>query len=354
MDGGYGSGAHSHQFMRALGERGWIALTWPREFGGSERPMVDKLVLFEELALAGAPFGPLAGSDQAAQSIIRDGNPTLRAELLPATARGEFLYWQGFSEPDAGSDLLSLRTRAHRDGDTFVINGHKIWSSHAGISSHGMVLARTSDSERRSQGLTMFIVPNDTPGLTLRPITSLTGKVYHYESFLDEVRVPETSVLGTVDEGFRELLRGLDRDRFWGRFYKQGNLRRILHLLKQGASAEAFRHDQTLASRMAALEAEVDATRFLFYRFGWQLDNGHEANYESALYKTLADELGQRVANLGMDVLGLAGLVDGERGSLSSEIRHLYLTAQGQTIAGGTSEVLRNTVATRGLELPRS
>ena len=362
MDGGYGSGAYSFEFMRALGDRGWIGLTWPRRFGGAERPMIDQLALIEELALAGAPFGPLAGSDQWAQSIIRDDNPALQADLLPRIAAGEALAWQGYSEPDAGSDLLALTTRARRDGDEYVIDGHKIWSSEAGACTHGMVLARTQsadDAGSRAGGLTMFVVPNDTPGLTLRPIVSLTGEVYHYEAFLDDVRVPAWRVMGGENEGFRELLKGLDRDRFWGRFTKPPALIRLLGLLRDhadtaGRNGERLLDRPAIARRLVELEAEVAATRLLFHRFGYLLDHGIPTPYESALYKTMADELGQRVANFAHDVLGADVLLGGGDAPLGGAMRQLYLTSVGQTIAGGTSEVLRNTVATRGLGMPRS
>ncbi len=365
MDGGYGSGAYSFEFLRALGEQGWIGLTWPKRFGGAERPMIDQLALIEELALAGAPFGPLAGSDQWAQSIMRDDNPTLQADLLPRIAAGEALAWQGYSEPDAGSDLLALTTRARRDGDEYVIDGHKIWSSEAGACTHGMVLARTQsadDAGSRAGGLTMFVVPNDTPGLTLRPIVSLTGEVYHYEAFLDDVRVPAWRVMGGENEGFRELLKGLDRDRFWGRFTKPPALIRLLGLLRDHAATTSSHETgggvlldrPAIARRFVELEAEVAATRLLFHRFGYLLDQGIPTPYESALYKTMADELGQRVANFAHDVLGADVLLGGDDAPVAGAMRQLYLTSVGQTIAGGTSEVLRNTVATRGLGLPRS
>src|SRR5437763_16748033 len=133
MDAGYGSGAHSRAFMRALGERGWISMGWPASFGGRTAPMFFKLVLFEALALAGAPFGPLAGSWQTADAIIDYGSERLRRDVLPAIARGEATFWQGYSEPGAGSALLSLTTEAQRDGQHRVIRGHQIWSSHPGI-----------------------------------------------------------------------------------------------------------------------------------------------------------------------------------------------------------------------------
>src|SRR5918995_1851321 len=228
MDAGYGSGANSKAFIRALAAQGWITMCWPKAFGGVERPMFFKLVLLEELALAGAPFGPLPGIWQTADAIIEYGSERLRTELLPVIPRGDASFWQGYSEPDAGSDLLALKTEAKRDGDDYVIRGHKIWSSHAGIATHGLVFARTSRETRRSRGFSMFVVPNGTPGMDIRPIRSLTGDVYHYEVFLDDVRVPADTMLGPEGEGFQALLNGLDSDRFWGRFYKAPSLERVL------------------------------------------------------------------------------------------------------------------------------
>src|SRR5262249_12839853 len=133
MDAGYGSGPHSRAFLRALGARGWISMSWPEHWGGQGRPMIDKLILLEELAAAGGRVGPLPGCDQVADAIIPYGSETLRRDLLPRIARGEATFWQGFSERDAGSDLLSLKTAGRREGAHYVLNGHKIWSSHAGI-----------------------------------------------------------------------------------------------------------------------------------------------------------------------------------------------------------------------------
>src|SRR6266480_692201 len=280
MDAGYGSGAHSRAFMQALGERGWISMCWPEAFGGQAKPMFFKLVLFEELALAGAPFGPLAGSWQTADAIIEYGSDRLRREVLPGIARGDASFWQGYSEPDAGSDLLALKTEAKRDGDDYVIRGHKIWSSHAGVATHGLVFARTSQEARRSRGFSMFVVPNGTPGMDIRPIRSLTGDVYHYEVFLDDVRVPAELMLGPEGEGFQALLNGLDSDRFWGRFYKAPALERVLRRLVDHANATGASHDAGLRRRLAAMATEISALRLLFYRAACLLRDGAPISYE--------------------------------------------------------------------------
>src|SRR5437762_23451 len=312
MDAGYGSGAHSRAFMKALAERGWISMCWPVAYGGQERPMFFKLVLFEELALAGAPFGPLAGSWQTADAIIEYGSERLRREVLPAVARGEATFWQGYSEPDAGSDLLALKTEARRDGDQYVIRGHKIWSSHAGIATHGLVFTRTSREARGSRGFSMFVVPNGTPGMDIRPIRSLTGGVYHYEVFLDDVRVPADLMLGPEGEGFLALLNGLDSDRFWGRFYKAPALSRMLRQLVGHANATMvggvpLARDPVVRRRLAHMATELEALRFMFYRAGCLIRDGESITYETAVAKVMADETGQRFAQLALDLLGLWG-----------------------------------------------
>ena len=361
VDAGYGSGANSKAFMRALAEEGWISMCWPHDFGGRAQPMFFKLVLLEELARAGAPFGPLAGMWQTADAIIGYGSEHLSAEVLPAIARGDASFWQGYSEPDAGSDLLALKTEARRDGDHYVIRGHKIWSSHAGIATHGLVFARTSREARKSRGFSMFVVPNGTPGMDIRPITSLTGDVYHYEVFLDEVRVPEGARLGPEGEGFVALLNGLDSDRFWGRFYKAPALERVLARLVEYANTThangvPLARDTGLRRRLASMATELAALRWLFYRAACLIRDNAPITYETAVAKVLADETGQKLARLGMDMLGLWGPLraGSHEARLDGEISHAYLTSLGHTIAGGTAEILRTTVATRGLGLPRN
>jgi alkylation response protein AidB-like acyl-CoA dehydrogenase len=359
MDAGYGSGAHSRAFMAALAAQGWLSMCWPTAHGGQERPMFLKLVLMEELALAGAPFGPLPGCWQTADAIIELGTPHLRREVLPKIAGGEATFWQGYSEPDAGSDLLALKTQARRDGEHWIINGHKIWSSHAGISRYGLVFTRTSQEARRSRGFSMFVVPNGTPGMDIRPIRSLTGEVYHYEVFLDDVRVSADLMLGPEGQGFLALLNGLDSDRFWGRFYKAPALERVLGQLVDYANTTSvdgrpLAANPVVRRQLAHMATELAALRLMFYRAGCLLRDGGSITYETAVAKVMADETGQRFAQLGMDLLGLWGtLREGSpQAKLGGRLSQSYLTSLGHTIAGGTAEILRTTVAVRGLGLP--
>jgi alkylation response protein AidB-like acyl-CoA dehydrogenase len=359
MDAGYGSGAHSREFLAALAARGWLSMCWPKAYGGQERAMFLKLVLLEELALAGAPFGPLPGCWQTADAIIDFGTERLRREILPKIAAGEATFWQGYSEPDAGSDLLALKTTARRDGDHWILRGHKIWSSHAGISRYGLVFTRTSQEARRSRGFSMFVVANGTSGMDIRPIRSLVGDVYHYEVFLDDVRVPADLMLGPEGEGFVALLNGLDADRFWGRFYKAPALERVLRQLVEHANTtviagKPLASDPGVRRRLAHMATEIAALRMLFYRAACLVRDGAPITYETAVAKVMADETGQRCTQLGMELLGLWGSLRGGSppATLGGRISDLYFTSLGHTIAGGTAEVLRTTVAVRGLGLP--
>jgi alkylation response protein AidB-like acyl-CoA dehydrogenase len=326
---------------------------WPREHGGQARPIRHLLILLEELATAGAPFGPLSGCLQVSDSIIRNGSETLQREILPLVARGDATFWQGYSEPDAGSDLLALKTRARLEGDHWVLDGRKIWSSHAGIAAYGTVLARTDPASARNRGLTMLMVDNRLPGMDVRPIRSLTGRVYHYEIFMDGVRVPRDWVLGKPGEGFNQLLKGLDTDRFWGRFYKAPFLRRILGLLVDHVNATAP-GDAVARRRLAHAASEIAALRALFLRAAWLIERGLPATGEVSAAKVMADELGQRVLSMGMELLGPYGVLRaGSRWArLRGEIEHQYQTSWGHTLAGGTSEIQRTTIAVRALGLP--
>src|SRR5258706_3469261 len=294
MDGGYGSGANSRAFLKALADQGWMSMCWPKTYGGRELPMFMKLVLMEELALAGAPFGPLAGVWQTADAIIGFGTERLRREVLPEIARGEATFWQGYSEPDAGSDLLALKTEARRDGDHYVIRGHKIWSSHAGIATYGLVFTRTSREARRSRGFSMFVVRNGTLGMDIRPIRSLTGEVYHHEVFLDDVRVSADLMLGPEGNGFQALLNGLDADRFWARFYKAPALARVLGQLLDYANTTLgggapLARDPFGRRRLAAIATDIAALRLIFYRAGCLLRAGAPLTYEPPMPTVYAD-----------------------------------------------------------------
>lgn len=319
---------------------------------------MELLVLREELAYAEAPCGSLIVSRGIAQSIIDYGNETLKG-LLPGIARGEIVGWQGLSEPNAGSDLLALETKAVEEDDCYVLNGQKTWSSNAHLAQYGFVLARTDTTVARHRGLSMFVLDNKLPGVTIRPLINMAGNHHHNEVFLDNVRVPKEYLLGEKNKGFNQLLAVMEVDRFWGRFCKAPYLRKLLEQLVQYCK-ETWRdgvclaQDPIIKHKLAESAIEIEACRLLFYKIGWLIQRGL-ATYETGMGKALADETGQRLLNKAMQILGPYSQLDtGTRWApLHAKMQRLYLLAPGHSLAGGTSEMVRNMIALRGLGLPR-
>jgi hypothetical protein len=360
-DAGYGAGKWSWEYTRKLGERGLLSLIWPPEYGGMGRPMMYLLIMLEELAYHRAPMEAILMNISIAPTLIALGNERLKEEFLPRMARGEVAFWQGYSEPNAGSDLLNLKTTAVADGDFYVINGQKTWSSNAHLAQYGFVLARTDPHAPRHKGLTMFIVDNDAPGVTIRPVLNLAGDHYHNEAFYEEVRVSKDRILGQENQGFYQLLKGLEADRFWGRFVKAPYCKRTLEDLVEYArvtvrNGKPLSEDPTLRQKLAQMAVDIEVCRMLFYRTGWMMDKGLNPTYEASLGKVFADEMGQKLYQLGMEILGPYGPLqeDSKWVELRGTVQHLYQVSLGQTIAGGTSEIIRNTIARIGLGLPKA
>ena len=357
---GWGFGAWSYEFAKWLGDKGWISLTWPKEYGGQARSIMDKLILWEEIAYHHAPAGATFFADNFAHTIISLGSPSLKQKLLPGIARGEVTLWLALSEPEAGSDLLALETRAREDGDFYVLNGQKIWSSNAHLADYGFVLARTDATVARHKGLSSFVVDKRFPGITVRPLNNMAGEHYHNQVFFDDVRVPKDSLVGQKNQGFYQMLQGLAIDRFWGRFTHSAYLKRLFEDLvsyiretKQGG--RLLSEDPMVRQKLVELAIEIETCRLLFYRAGWLISTGQEIGETSSIAKLFADELAQRFFNVGMQILGLYCQLESSSKwvQLHGEIERLYLLVVGHTLAGGTSEVIRGTIATRGLGLPR-
>ena len=324
-------------------------------FGGAERPMFFKLVLLEELALAGAPFGPLAGIWQTADAIIEYGSERLRAEVLPAIARGEASFWQGYSEPDAGSDLLALKTEARRDGDHYVIRGHKIWSSHAGDrDARARVRAHEPRGAAQPRASACSSCRTARRAWTSGRSRASPARSTTTRCSSTTCACPEGLRLGPEGEGFVALLNGLDSDRFWGRFYKAPALQRVLARLvaarerRRWSTARRSRAIRSCGGGSPRSRPSIAALRWLFYRAGVPLRDGAPITYETAVAKVLADETGQKLARARHGparAVGPAPRRARREAKLDGEISHAYLTSLGHTIAGGTAEILRTTVA---------
>jgi len=359
-DEGYGFGAWSVAFARRIGEKGWIGLTWPKECGGQGRSVMELYILFQELAYAKAPAEVLFYIETVGEALVKGGSEELKRELLPKAAAGEVTFWEGFSEPNAGSDLLSLTTRAVQDGDYFIVNGQKTWNSNAHIADYGFTAVRTDPEAPRHKGISLFLVDMKTPGVEAVPIKDMAGGEPFSEVFFEDVRVPKKNLIGEVNQGLSFLLGGLEWDRFWGRCAKAPYLHRLLEELidyckETKVNGKPLTENPLIRHKLADLAIETEVCRALFYRPLAMLCKGQSLTYETCGAKAYADELGQRFINTVMQIMGLYGQLEvgSKWAPFGGHMERQYLSSIGHTLAGGSSEIERNTIAIRGLNLPR-
>lgn len=346
-------------FTKKLAAKGWLTMSWPREYGGQGAPHVRQLVYNEEMAYHRAP-GQTMGADRVGPTLILFGTKEQKARFLPAIVRDEVAWCQGFSEPGSGSDLASLQTRAVRDGDCWVINGQKIWTSNAQRADFMILLARTDPDAPKHRGITYFLVDMRLPGISVRPLVQMTGQAGFNEVFFDDVRVPADMVVGEVNRGWYVSTATLDFERSGiGRVI--GGLRTFEEVVGYAKATPARDGGEgSLYDRPAIRLALADIAlgfavgRLLSYRVAWMQSKGLVPNYEASMAKTFGTELHQRMARTALTTLGLRGqLLGGEWAPLDGQVPMAVLQTVSLTIAAGTSEINRNIIATRGLGLPR-
>ena len=328
----------SRDFSRELGARGWLGMTWPTEHGGGGRPPIERLLVAEALIVAGAPIGASWFADrQMGPALIAYGTAAQQAEHLPPMLAGESTWCIGMSEPDSGSDLASLTTRAVRDGDEWVIDGRKVWTSFAHQADHCYLICRTDAVEGRPHlGISEIIVPMDLPGIEIRPITDLTGARHFNEVWFDGVRVPAANLVGVEGAAFSQTMRQLEHER--------GGIDRLVsnRALLLWALDHADLDDPLVRQEVARLETGYRLGRMLVLRGVM----GQAPAGFSAATKCVCTEYEQRVADF-------VARVAGARAMLWDEIGVGLAYAPAYTIMGGTSNVMRNIVAERILGLPR-
>jgi alkylation response protein AidB-like acyl-CoA dehydrogenase len=338
-------------FSRRLAARGWIGLTWPKRYGGSERSYLDRLILTEELLLAGAPVAAhWFGDRQIGPSLLAHGTEAQRERFLPRIAAADVTFCIGMSEPDAGSDLAALRTRARLDRDHFVISGQKIWTSFAEHADYCYLVARTDPEAPQHRGISELLVPMSLPGITVRPIRDMVGEEHFGEVFFDEVRVPSDALIGELHRGFYQIMQQLD--------YERSGIERLISNyplwrdVKRLAAERGMLGDPLLRQEIAAIEIAFFAGRLLIYQVAAVLSEGRIPNRESAVAKCFCTSLEQRIAALSARIVGPASQLRDSRAPLRGRAARALLYAPAYTIQGGTSEILRNIIAQRGLGLP--
>jgi alkylation response protein AidB-like acyl-CoA dehydrogenase len=322
---------------------------------------VEQLIYLEELERAHAPYVGVnfVGLLHAGPTVIVEGTPEQRARFLPPILRGEEVWCQGFSEPGAGSDLASLRTRAERDGDEYVVTGQKIWTSHAQVADFGELLVRTGPEDSRHRGITWLALPMDAAGIDFRPLRTIAGTTEFGELFLDNVRVPVANRIGDENDGWRVTMTTLSFERgtaFVGEVLQSMELLRGLRTLAKGSGEW---DEVEVRRRVGHLGAELDALWALARRNVSQAARTGVPGIGGSVYKLALSELRQRIAELGMDLAGRAGLVFGDLPGPSTgapgnaEIVHTWVHSFSRTIAAGTSQIQRNIIAERILGLPK-
>jgi alkylation response protein AidB-like acyl-CoA dehydrogenase len=338
---------------RKLGEKGWLSLFWPKEYGGESRSYVDYLIFSEEIARRGSPgYNPIA-IKMLAPTLIDYGTEEQKERYLKPIARGEEFWCEGFSEPGAGSDLASLQTKAIKDGNYFIINGQKTWSTFANYSDWCCLLARSDPYSQRSKGLSFFLVNLSTPGVTVRPIRNLAGEPSFGEIFFEDAKIPKENIVGKENEGWpiAQTLLGHERTSIEYVAMVQSLIEEVVKYLKITPQMPSIPARHLLAK--LATDAEIG--RLLNYRVAWLHDKGMATDLYAAIAKLYSTELFKRAANAAMQLLGPYGQLDKRENiaPVQGWIEHMYLVSFGATIAAGTSEIQKNIITLRHLGLPR-
>jgi hypothetical protein len=346
-------------WQRLLFDAGYAGVDWPVEGGGRGSSPIEQLIFKEECELAGAPYVGVSfvGLLHAGPTIIAEGNPAQKERYLSPILRGDEVWCQGFSEPDAGSDLASLRTRATRDGDEYVVTGSKIWTSHAEVADHCELLVRTGEDGHR--GITWLIMPMDSPGIEIRPLRTIAGSTEFAELFLNEVRIPVTNRVGNENDGWRVTMVTLSFERGTGFVGELLESMRHLQSLHQVAARLGLLADQGLTRRIGHLTAAFDALWALTKRNVSEAAVTGIPGIGGSVFKLSFSEHAQALGDLAMEVLDRAALVgdplvaaDGTPLANEEQLAGWFKSIS-LTIAAGTSQVQRNIVAERILGLPK-
>ena len=362
MLGGGASWAHRELttgWRKKLAQRGWIAPAWPKEYGGGGMTVIDQFIFNEEMARANAPTGAGIGTGWAGPTIIAYGSEEQKRAHLPPILSGEATWCQGFSEPEAGSDLASLQTRAVRDGDEYVVNGQKIWTSLAQIAQWMILLARTDPEAPKHKGISYFLLDMKTPGITIRPLVNMLGNTEFNEVFFDSVRIPRRDLVGEENRGWYVAAATLDFERS-GIGTAIGYELIVKDLLRyareEDDGANVIGRSPAARYELTDRYVETQVAQMMSSRVVSMQARGLVPNKEASVNKLYSSELEQRIAATGLKLLGPYGQLneDTKWAPLKGKVARMYLRATAITIGGGTSEIQRNIIAQRGLGLPRN
>ena len=335
-------------WQRRLYDAGWAAPAWPVEYGGRGATLTESAIYYEEIGRARVPL--------AANTLgILLGGPTLmvwgtdeqKERYLPPILSAEEIWCQGFSEPDAGSDLAAAKTRAVKDGDDWVVTGQKVWTSGAQYSKWCMLVARTDTGAAKHKGLSYFLMDMEQDAVQVRPLRQITGEAEFNELFIEEARIPDANLVGGVGNGWKVALTTLMNERAGLGFALQIRLRQLLDDVIAVAARKGLLDDPLYADALADIHVRCESIRLLAWKGLTDVERYGQPGPEGSLVKWLWSETNQRLTQLAADVIGAEALTFGDHWSYE------LLRARGNTIEGGTTEVLKNIVAERVLGLPR-
>ena len=339
-------------FQKKLSQRDWLAMAWPKEYGGGGASHMRQLVYNEEMAYNGAPSMNM-GIAWVGPSLMLYGTDEQKERFIPRITNADDWWCTLYSEPEAGSDLAALQTRAVRDGDEWVINGQKIWTSGGHLADWGWLAARTDPDAPKHKGITMFVLDMKSPGVTVRPLINIADRHGFNEVFFEDVRIPAGQVVGEVNRGWYHMAVALDFERSGIQAFAGGrrNVERLMDLARSHEALAGQR--KTIRHELAERAVEIEVGTLLAYRVATMQAKGMVPNHEASASKLFGSEMSQRIALTGMHLLGMAGqLRDGTKHQVIDQATG-YLSAVSSTIAAGTSEIQRGIIAGRGLGLPR-
>ena len=336
------------EWREKVAKKGWIAPAWPKRYGGADMTVIEQFVMNEEFAESGVP-GNLGGFGvmMIGPTLIEHGTDEQKDEHLTKILEGNVMWCQGYSEPGAGSDLAALQTRGVRDGDDYVVNGQKIWTTGAQFADWMYMLVRTDPDAPKHRGITYLLVDMKSPGVTVRPLTTLAGMQSFNEVFFEDVRVPVKNRIGEENRGWYVGTTTLDFERssIGSAIGVRKQLEALIRQAKTGNEV-SFERNPNVKREFVDRWIECEVAKMLSYRVISMQAANLIPNHEASMCKLFSSELGQKIANLSMHLYGMNGMLRNRAGMG-------YMQAVSSTIAGGTSEVQRGIIATRGLGLPR-
>jgi alkylation response protein AidB-like acyl-CoA dehydrogenase len=354
------SWALAREFQGKLGQKGWLAPAYPKEYGGLELSHMKRLILSEELAYNRTPISieEEITVNWVGPSIMLFGTEHQKKEYLTRIVKGDIIFCLGYSEPNAGSDLASLQTRAVEVGDEYVISGQKTWCSYGHLADLCWLAARTDPDASRHEGISIFVVDMKTPGISVRPLINILNKHSFNEVFFDDVHIPKEDLVGQKNKGWYQLVIALDFERS-SVGYAAGNQRIIEELIKYvketARNGEPLANDPLIRNELAQLVVENEVARMMAYRIAWMFSKGLHPSYESSMSMVFISEVMRRTANAGMRILGHYGELDRDSkwAIMNARIMRMCLSSLSIGVGGGSNEIQRNIIAMRGLGLPR-